>query len=203
VKEMLKKTSEGLREKGILLNEECELEMAMFKDETNFEGREKYTVEEIMADLEKVEDHLSKLTPQEFTEFSESRLLRKYLLYLINKFMRLKEDFYVVGASLYDQVLNDVDILIVPKDTSASPLAVNIRWEKGESTSEERKRKGMEKNAQGGVHVKYAFKIIEEGTETKMVPSSLTNVPIIYTDMPKEEVYRAIKSLAFPGKPGS
>jgi hypothetical protein len=197
---LLKQLCEAFKKEGFLLNEYCESEMALFEGKFDFEGREKYATEEIKTDIKKVESHLSKLKPEQVMELKVNEPIRSYSIWLLNEC--LKEDFCVIGSSLYDRIINGVDILLLSKERGDCIAALVVELgerDEGGPIYEERLKKVRERNLQGGAYVKYAFKIVREEGKARIVPSSQNHVPTFYIALPETQIYDAIKIMAIPG----
>jgi hypothetical protein len=173
--------------------------MALFEGKVDSKGREKYTVEEIRNDIKKLESHMSKLELRQLLNLKAKDSLRRFIILLLNKFFR-KEGLYCIGSSIYDRVMNEVDILIFSEKRGDCVGSFFVEFGEPEGpTYEEKTKRVMERNQQGGAYVKYAFKIVKEEEKERVLPSSENNVPIYYIAMPDTLVYHSIITYALPG----
>lgn len=201
VERVLKQFSEGFRNNGFLLNEYCESEMELFEGKDDYKGREKYTAENIKRDIENVKNRIHEIGLEQFLRTKEHEVPRLFSIYLLNK--SLGKDFYAIGASMYDRIINEVDIFLISKDKGECVAAFIV--ELGERGGpgpvyEEKRKRVIERNMKGGAYIKYAFKVVKENGKTYVAPSSQEHVPIYYVAHPEDIIYSAVKEMAISEK---
>ncbi|MGE4554892.1 MAG: hypothetical protein AB7D02_02090 [Candidatus Paceibacterota bacterium] len=182
----LKTLSEKFQKENLPVKENCRIDQEKYS--------EIFKKEEIIKDKEKV----LTLEEQWFQERDETKIEEKKIkkageqlemikTAILNKF--LYEKFYVVRASLYDDIFNKVDNVILNKNTGEIICAFDeVEDIKGEKFKE-KKEKVLLRN-QRGVALKYGLKL--ENNQIKL--TSIENLPIFYIALPNEYLEKAINN---------
>ena len=175
----LREASSELKENGFPVEEDCRINMDAFET--------KYSPETIENDKERIKlKEESWLTGKEKAERSGEKL-EMLKTATFHKF--LKKDFFVLRSSIYDDVRNKIDNVIVEKDTGNLVCAFDEVADTTGPRFEEKKEKVLERNSKGGGFLKYGLKI-EEG---KVVLSSEKNIPIFYLPLSDNDVREGIE----------
>lgn len=185
----LKKLSENLKKEGFPIKENCRISEKdyIFKEEKvskyflkKEEALKIYSQEKIKEDQNKVLEREKEWFQEEKEEIIEQKRKQKtgeqfemLKTAILNKF--LSDKFYIIRASLYDDIFNKVDNIIIEKESGKTICAFD---EIGDINSErflEKKEKILLKNKEG-VNLKYGLKI-QEG---KLLLGETKNLPIFY-----------------------
>lgn len=128
----------------------------------------------------------------------------------------LKEDFFVLRSSIFDDTIYGVDNVIIDRETGNLVCGFDeVVTDRGESASSEnepelwfgkkksgeRKIRGFKtkkaevfkKNQNGGAELKYGLKTEKEGEKTKITLGWRKNFPIFYLALPRNHLENGIK----------
>jgi hypothetical protein len=179
-----------LRLEGVPVNFDCRIDMAEFK--------EVYPQEEIEKDKNWVKSYEEKWEKE--TEGGEKikrtgEKLEMLKTAIFHKF--LKENFIVVRASLYDDIKNKVDNLILDKETGNLICAFDEVGEIAGQRYEEKKTKILERDIkEKGAQLKYGLKLEKnEKGEKELTLEKTEKVPILYLALEKKHIEEGIKNL--------
>jgi uncharacterized protein related to proFAR isomerase len=195
----LEMISEKLTGLGIPLTGDCRIDIKGFGNV--------YSTEEIIQDQEEVErlekefaksEELKKETikfktnPEKFLALKDQGKAGEKLELLktaiFSKF--LNENFIVVRTSKYDDIKNNVDNLIMEKDTGSLICALDEVGSTSGSLFEEKKNKVLMKNTQEGGKLKYGLQLTKG--EIKLGP--IMNVPIFLIALPTRHINEGIRN---------
>ncbi|HHE76919.1 MAG TPA: hypothetical protein ENL27_02990 [Candidatus Parcubacteria bacterium] len=161
-----------------------------------------YSEKEINKDKELVEECLSEWYPGLSQEEIKKERMKAdgEKLEMLSKaiFTRgLGEDFIVARSSLYDDIKNKADNIILEKSTGNIVCALDDIGESKGSRYKEKVEKVMAKNKkEDGVKLKYGLKMEEnEKGENKLCLSKVENVPLFYLVLPKDHIDKGLEEL--------
>lgn len=182
-----------LKENGFPINEDCRINMAAFKGV--------YSLEAIENDEKKIEELERKWRqeqPEREKKESSGEKLEMLKTSIFHKF--LGKDFFVMRSSIYDDVKNKVDNLIIEKETGNPVCAFDEVAAIGGPKLEEKREKILDINLKGGGNLKYGLKV-EKGNGKKEIKLILEkNIPIFYLALPQSEIEKGIKEFNPLGK---
>ena len=194
-KEKIKKILELVREKliseGVPADENCRIQM----DAPGFEGV--YPKEEILDDkirLKRIEKKWQEGNEPTEKIDKEGEQLEILKTALFNKFLGKK--VLIVRTSLYDDVINHVDNLMIDKETGKTLCAFDEVGTNAGSLFTEKMTKVLKINTEGrGVKLKYGLKLEKEiNNENKIKLGGRDNLPIFYLALPSLQIKEAIKN---------
>ena len=113
------------------------------------------------------------------------------LFILANLYKFLGDNFIIVRSSYYDDIDNGVDTIVFDKKSG------NIICAFDETSAfsphfEEKKKKILKKNINGGVRLKYGLKLERTNNSTDIKGAPVQNIPIFYLPIEMEEVEREL-----------
>ena len=182
--EFLKLLSENLRKENLPVQENCRIDPEKFigiyqeseikKDKEEVLKKEKEWFQE--EDERKIEEKRRK---------KEGEQLEMIKTVILNKF--LKERYYVLRSTLYDDIFNKVDNVIFDKKTGEVVCAFDEVEDISGEKFQEKKEKVLKKN-QKGVELKYGLEIKNNQISLKKI----TNLPIFYLALPHKYLEKCI-----------
>ena len=192
-KEKIKKILELVREKliseGVPTDENCRIQMEAF------EGI--YPKEEILDDkihLKRIEKKWQERNEPEEKIDKEGEQLEILKTALFNKFLGKKA--LIVRTSLYDDVINHVDNLMIDKETGKTLCAFDeVGTNIGPIFTEKMVKVLKINTEERGVKLKYGLKLEKEiNNENKIKLGGRDNLPIFYLALPSLQIKEAIKN---------
>lgn len=169
-----------LLKNDIPIDENCRIKTEAYKNI--------YQEEEIRKDNEYVKNVLNKIkSGEKFFKLGEQFEFLKTII--LNKF--LKDNFIIVRTSLYDDFKNKVDNIIFEKKTGNLVCAFDEIADVSGERYKEKKQLILLRNINGGVNLKYAFKL----KDRKIVLDKEENIPIFYISLNAETIEEVIKNL--------
>ena len=194
-KEKIKKILELVREKliseGVPADENCRIQM----DAPGFEGV--YPKEEILDDkirLKRIEKKWQEGNEPTEKIDKEGEQLEILKTALFNKFLGKK--VLIVRTSLYDDVINHVDNLMIDKETGKTLCAFDeVGTNIGPIFTEKMVKVLKINTEERGVKLKYGLKLEKEiNNENKIKLGRRDNLPIFYLALPSLQIKEAIKN---------
>jgi hypothetical protein len=205
----IEKLNSNLKEFVSIEREEVALEKYGHIDFIAFEGKrgkhfgyyspemikkDKLFVEEREREWKEEKERQKKKGEREYREYLEKErdgeLFERYVTVIFHKF--LGKDFFVARSSRYDDYKNHVDTLLIDRETGVPFCAFDEVCETSGPRFEKKKEEIFRKNKEGGAHIKYGYRF-EKG---KLVPDSLSNVPIFYLALDKWTLKDCIKTIS-------
>jgi len=192
-KEKIKKILELVREKliseGVPTDENCRIQMEAF------EGI--YPKEEILDDkihLKRIEKKWQERNEPEEKIDKEGEQLEILKTALFNKFLGKKA--LIVRTSLYDDVTNHVDNLMIDKETGKTLCAFDeVGTNIGPIFTEKMVKVLKINTEERGAKLKYGLKLEKEiNNENKIKLGGRDNLPIFYLALPSLQIKEAIKN---------
>ena len=192
-KEKIKKILELVREKliseGVPADENCRIQMEAF------EGV--YPKEEILDDkirLKRIEKKWQEGNEPTEKIDKEGEQLEILKTALFNKFLGKKA--LIVRTSLYDDVINHVDNLMIDKETGKTLCAFDeVGTNIGPIFTEKMVKVLKINTEERGVKLKYGLKLEKEiNNENKIKLGGRDNLPIFYLALPSLQIKEAIKN---------
>ncbi len=191
LKKLLGEMAEHLQEQGVPVNEGCRINMDFFKSE---EGHSPETIDCDKRNINRLEkEWYGNLSQEEIREKRGKSRGEKFEILktlVFHKF--IGEDFITVRTSQYDDIKNKVDNLIIDKKTGNSICALDEVVDNFDERTEEKKKKTLERNREGGGQLKYGLSLQEE----KIVPARIKNIPLLYLVFPGKNLEQAIERIA-------
>jgi hypothetical protein len=181
LRKLLGEIRDVLKGQGIPVDQNCRVDMGAFKDVYKYGELENdlrrinRRIKEIKGDVEE-----SLLTDGERLEVLKTIIFYKFL----------HEKFIIVRASFYDDVYNQVDNLIIEKETGNIVCA----FDEVSTTSGPRLAKKQERflrNRADGARVKYGVLSTRDG----LTKREIENIPIFYLALPPEHINEGIRNL--------
>lgn len=187
LKNLMKEIAERLKKDGIPTTESCRIDMEAYK--------KIYTEETINKDKELIAKR-EKEWKEDFKEEKKiGRKLERLKTAIFSKF--LGEEFVVVRASLYDDIKNKVDNIIFNKENGNIICAFDEVGEAAGERYEKKKKEVLERNLEGGGHLKYGLKLEKDKeNQKKIVLGQVTNIPIFYLALPTRHIEEGINRLS-------
>jgi len=194
-KEKIKKILELVREKliseGVPADENCRIQM----DAPGFEGV--YPKEEILDDkirLKRIEKKWQEGNEPTEKIDKEGEQLEILKTALFNKFLGKKA--LIVRTSLYDDVTNHVDNLMIDKETGKTLCAFDeVGTNIGPIFTEKMVKVLKINTEERGAKLKYGLKLEKEiNNENKIKLGGRDNLPIFYLALPSLQIKEAIKN---------
>lgn len=188
LKTSLEQIAEGLRERGIPVNNHCRIDMDSFKDIYSLKEveRDKRT---IRAWEEKWYGGLSQEQIEEKRAKKDGEKFEALKTLIFHKFAR--ENFLIVRTSLYDDIENKVDNFILDSKTGNPVCAYDELVGTSGERFEEKQKKIVEINREGGAKLKYGLTL--KGNE--WAKGTIKNIPIFYLAFPREHLKEAIEKV--------
>jgi len=179
LKELLREISNDLKNQGIPVDSNCRIDMNSFKGI--------YKKEELDNDLEKAKEIKGDIEESLLKDGERLEALKTIVFY---KF--LSEKFIIVRASFYDDVFNQVDNLIIEKETGNIVCAFDeVSATSGPEFAKKQER-FLRKNNINGARLKYGI-LSTEGGLTK---GKIENIPIFYLALSPEIINEGIRNLS-------
>lgn len=181
----LKEMAESLRTEEVPVDDDCRIDMDAFKDIYNVE-KDKKSIERAESkwlghkDLSKEEKRAEKLK-------HTGEQLEMLVTAILGKF--LGKDFIVARSSRYDDIKNQIDNLILEKETGNVICAFDEVGDTRGPRFEEKKEAILDKDREQGGFLKYGLKI-EEG-ELKL--DLQKNIPIFYLALKEGFIKKGVK----------
>jgi len=178
--------SEMQRKEGLLVDNFGRIEMGGFKGifgEKVIEGDKKYIAEifrKIYGNLRE-EEILNKRLE---SDGEKLELLKQAVFY-----KNLRERALVVRSSLYDDLKNKVDNILIERGTGNIICAFDEVSDISGIEHENKERKIHQENEKGGVSLKYGLVLDKDG---KIILGSLSNIPIFYLALPRHLLIKII-----------
>jgi hypothetical protein len=193
----MEKMAFELKKEGIPVDKDCRLDLESFKGVYPSEELEKNKklVEEREKEFYKT--LLEKgLSLKECKEERKKRIGEKMEMLTTGIFYKnLNKDFIVVRSSIYDDIINGVDNIIVERKTGNIVCALDEVGENFGIEYEKKKDKVLRKNIEtNGVNVKYGFRVKQEKDKMKLELGERKNIPIFYLALPEEYIKKVLKS---------
>jgi hypothetical protein len=178
LKELLREISNDLKNQGIPVDSNCRIDMNSFDDI--------YEKKELDKDLEEVKKIKGDIEESLLNDGERLEALKTIVFY---KF--LSEKFIIVRASFYDDVFNQVDNLIIEKETGNIVCAFDeVSTISGPEFAKKQER-FLRKN-KIGARLKYGI-LSTKGGLTK---GEIENIPIFYLALPPEIINEGIRNLS-------
>ncbi len=192
IKNFLGEIAGELRKEGIPVNDDCRIDMEAFKEVYSAETLEKD--KEIVRGWQKLDKRKFKDLPEEQVEIKRLKkegeqleILKTVVLY---KF--LSEKFIVARTSVFDDIENKVDNLILEKETGNLVCALDEISNVSSVEFERKQAKVLERNREeGGGKLKYGFKKEKD----KFVMEEAEHLPIFYFALPSKYIKEGINNL--------
>jgi hypothetical protein len=182
LKELLREISNDLKNQGIPVDSNCRIDMSSFD---GIDGI--YKKEELDNDLKKAKEIKSDIEESLLKDGERLEALKTIVFY---KF--LSEKFIIVRASFYDDVFNQVDNLIIEKETGNIVCAFDeVSTISGPAFAKKQER-FLRKNNINGARLKYGI-LSTKGGLTK---GEIENIPIFYLALPPEIINEGIRNLS-------
>ncbi|MCK4453744.1 hypothetical protein KAU51_00090 [Candidatus Parcubacteria bacterium] len=181
----LKEIAESLRTEKVPVDDDCRIDMDVFKDIYNVE-KDKKSIQRAESkwlgyeDLNEEEKRAEKLK-------HTGEQLEMLVTAILGKF--LGKDFIVVRSSRYDDIKNQIDNLILEKETGNVICAFDEVGESRGPRFEEKKEAILDKDREQGGVLKYGLKI-EKG-ELKLDPQK--NIPVFYLALKEGLIKKGVK----------
>jgi len=206
LKKFLELISENLKKEGMPVDLDCRIDIDFFdniyslteieNDKKEIEKlKEKFQTEE----KEELETKKWKKNPERALEMEEEKkekLGEKLEMLKTAIFSKnLGKDFLVVRTSLYDDIKNRVDNLILNKETSEPICAFDEVADTMDTRYRQKSEKVLERNKkEGGGKLKYGIKIEKDG---KLTLGKIENIPLFYLVLPPRHIEEGEKQLLF------
>jgi hypothetical protein len=177
LRKLLGEIRDVLKGQGIPVDQNCRVDMGAFEDV--------YNSEELENDLSMSIERRGSVEESLLTNGERLEVLKTIIFY---KF--LHEKFIIVRASFYDDVYNQVDNLIIEKETGNIVCA----FDEVSTTSGPRLAKKQERfliNNINGATVKYGIRSTKDG----LIRGEIENIPIFYIALPQENIDKGIENL--------
>ncbi len=178
--------SERLRKEGVPVDNDCRLDMEAFL--------KIYGDNAVENDRRLIKEYEAKWHPDIPAEDiagkkkeTSGEKLEILITALFAKF--LGDKFIVVRSSLYDDVKNGIDNVVLEKESGTLICAFDEIANISDSDYEEKRDKILTKNRKGGVKLKYGIKIKDD----KVKLAEGTGVPIFYLALPEKHLEEGIK----------
>jgi len=185
--------AEGLKKEGVPVEEGCRIDMDFFKG--------LYGEAEVENDKKKIEEYQEKFReeremrawgkdPEKIIE--EEKIGEKLEFLKTGIFSKfLGPEFIVARTSLYDDIKNNIDNVILEKKTENLICAFDEVSDTSGKIYEEKKKEVLKRDRiEGGGKLKYGLKL-EKG---KLSPERVFNIPIFYLALPKRHIEEGIKN---------
>ncbi len=188
----IKELSEKLKKEGVPLDEDCRINSDAFNDV--------YPETVIKKDKELVRDY----ELEWYKGFSQEEIKKEKLKRGGEKLEMLKtavfakglgENFIVARTSLYDDIKNKVDNIILEKETGNIVCALDEVGDTMDTRYKEKAEKVLARNLkEGGGRLKYGLKI-EKDKEGNfhLIKQKLENIPLFYLVLPHRHIEEGIK----------
>ena len=161
--DFIKEISGNLREEGLPAREDCRIDMDSFG-----EVYPEKTIKEDRREIESYEKDWQVGLSEEKRTKTEGEKLEMLKTAIFSKF--LGKDFIVARSSLYDDVKNNIDNVILEKETGNLICALDEAGESSGKGYEEKKTKVLERNRQeNGGSLKYGFKLEKDREGKKKI----------------------------------
>ncbi len=183
LRELLGEIAKILRNQQIPVDDECRVDMKSFSII--------YGDPRIDLDIQRVREskkgrNANNLEDRLLTDGERLEVLKTIIFH---KF--LGEKFFVVRSSVYDDLTNNVDNLIVEKETGNIVCAFDEVSSFGKDY-EKKQNKVLYINLRGGARLKYGF--ISDGS--LLILQGIKNIPIFYLSLSPEFIDKGIKKLS-------
>ncbi|MER3570505.1 MAG: hypothetical protein C4348_02825 [Patescibacteria group bacterium] len=189
--EFIKQIAERLRKERVPVNDDCRIDMETYNTV--------YDQEIIEKDRKYVEEFKKKWFPG----LSEKEIREKKLKTIGEKLEILKttifskflgEEFIVVRTSVYDDIENKIDNIILEKKTGNIVCALDEVGEAFGERYEEKKIKVLERNKKGGGCLKYGLRVEKnKENQPKLILGKIDSIPIFYLVLPEKYIKDVIK----------
>lgn len=189
--EFIKQIAERLRKEGVPVTDDCRIDMETYNTV--------YDQEIIEKDRKYVEEFKKKWFP----DLSEKEIREKKLKTIGEKLEILKttifskflgEEFIVVRTSVYDDIANKIDNIILGKKTGNIVCALDEVGEAFGERYEEKKIKVLERNKKGGGCLKYGLRVEKnKENQPKLILGKIDSIPIFYLVLPEKYIEEGIK----------
>ena len=199
----LKKLSENLKRQGLPVNETCRVQTEAFsgiyppdtieKDEDRVKQIQGKWIEEAQKEKGWDEKELKKRM-----RYSEGRKLEMFKTAIFNKL--LGERFITVRTSLYDDIVNKVDNIILEKNTGnvicaldevESPqfenLFQDLRYLKKREETQKRNKRW------GGATLRYGLRLEKENDKIKVKLGKMDHIPVFYLVLGEDNLEKGVK----------
>lgn len=188
MKNFIERIADRLKGEKAPVGKDCRINLDFFRGiyPTNEIERDKKKIKKLE---EKWYKNLSKeeIEKERLRQIGEQlEILKTAILY-----KNLHKEFIVVRASVYDDIKNGVDNLILEKETGNLICVLDEVSGITRPRIEEKKRKILNRNRKGGGKLKYGIKL-EKG---KIVLGEIKNIPIFYFALPQEYIKEGVKEL--------
>lgn len=183
IEAMLKKLAESLREEGYPIRDDCRIDMLPYAQAKAFSPA---IVKKDMEEITDIQKQWEQTGENESLKIGKKFEVLKTILF--NKV--LGKNFIAVRSSLYDDIKNKVDNVILNKKTGDIICAFDEVADTLGSRYEEKVQNVLKRN-RSGIYLKYGFRITEEG----IVLTPLQKIPIFYLALPENKIQAWIKSL--------
>lgn len=107
-------------------------------------------------------------------------------------FKNLRKEFIVVRSSLFDDVVNNVDNVIIERKTGNVVCALDEVAEIKGFRYEEKRKEVLDKNFSKGVELKYGLLLKKEEGEMKLKLSEISHLPIFYLALHESAIEKAL-----------
>lgn len=187
IKIFLSEIATKLKEENIPLNKDGRIEMEKFS--------QIYSSLEIKKDInlinQKEKEWFGDLPPEKIEEKKIEKIGEQFELLktaILNKF--IGEDFITVRSSLYDDIINKVDNVVVHRKTGNIICAFDEVGEIQGPRYEEKIKKTISRNIfEGGCKIKYGFSI----ENNKIILKKIGNIPIFYLALSEDYIKKGLK----------
>ena len=196
----IEKISEKLKEEGVPVNTDCRINMNPFRKAFGF--KEKDVIEHKRYIKKKEKEFCEDLTGEEKREKEEEKItiagerferLKTAILY-----KAFKEKFIVVRSSLYDDIRNGVDNVIVEKETGNVICAMDeiTTNEKNTASRFENKKEDAERKniEEGGAKLEYGISV----KEGKIIKKKIGDIPVLCVSIDQETLKKTERSFISP-----
>jgi len=195
IKDFIKETSENLKKEGVPVTEDCHIDIRAFS--------EIYPEKIIEKDQELVRDYMSEWYPGLSEEEIKKEKLKtdgEKLEMLITAIFakNLGEDFIVARTSLYDDIKNKIDNIILEKETGNIVCALDEVAEiSGERLEKKKNEILKERNIkEKGGKLKYGLKVEKDKKgKPKIFLSKIDSIPVFYLALDDKRINQAIENL--------
>lgn len=194
ISKFLEEIAETLKKDGIPVEKDCRINMDAYKNVYPKEVIERD--KKLISDYEK--EWYQNLSEEEIEEQKLKKCGYKFEMLktaIFSKF--LGNEFVVLRASLYDDVKNNIDNVILDKEKSNVVCAFDEVGEAYGPRYERKKAKVLERNTkEGGGHLKYGL-IFEkdEKNQSRISLRKVDHIPLFYLVLPERHIERGIEKL--------
>ncbi len=188
----IKELSEKLKKEGVPVDEDCRIEMTAFGNI--------YSPEVIEKDKKLVQGYelewYKSFSPEEIKKEKLKKDGEKLEMLKTAIFTKgLSQDFIAIRTSIYDDIKNKIDNVILEKNTGNIICALD---EVGETMTERYKEKAekilLRNKKEGGGKLKYGIRVGKNKEEQlKLILGKTENIPLFYLVLPKNYIEGGIK----------